>query len=567
MAREVKLPRLGQGMESGSVVKWLKAEGDAVEKGQPLYELDTDKVTQEVEAEASGVLLKIVVPEGEVPVGTTLALIGEAGEEVDAPKAEEAPPEEPSEEPEPSEARPSPVAAVTAAPPERQEGERIKASPLARRLAREQGVDLASVKGTGPEGRIVAEDVERLAPAAAPPVAAAPDLTAPEPAPAEPARVADDVERVPLTSIRRTIARRLTEAWKIPVYQLVLSADMEAVNQLVERRRELDPEERVTVTDVLVKVCAAALMRHRAVNVQFTEEELLVFPYANVGIAVATERGLIVPVIHGAEHLSLAEVAAARADVVTRAREGGLRQRGSRGRNVHDLQPRHVRAGSVRRRAQSAAGGHPRRGASQERPVVRDGEIVARPTMTMTLTCDHRAVDGAPAAEFLETVKAMLEDLSLALMIRRGDANDTAFLRDMLRHAYYWRWEEPELRDLPVSRYVEGWGRPGDRALILIEGFQPVAAAWYRLFTETHPGYGFVDEQTPELTIAVVPSRRGRGYGAELLTSLLAQAAEDGFAAISLSVEPDNPALALYERHGFEKVGERGGALVMRAQL
>ena len=146
-------------------------------------------------------------------------------------------------------------------------------------------------------------------------------------------------------------------------------------------------------------------------------------------------------------------------------------------------------------------------------------------------------------------------------MIRRGDANDTAFLRDMLRHAYYWRWEEPELRDLPVSRYVEGWGRPGDRALILIEGFQPVAAAWYRLFTETHPGYGFVDEQTPELTIAVVPSRRGRGYGAELLTSLLAQAAEDGFSAISLSVEPDNPALALYERHGFEKVGERGGAL------
>ena len=107
-------------------------------------------------------------------------------------------------------------------------------------------------------------------------------------------------------------------------------------------------------------------------------------------------------------------------------------------------------------------------------------------------------------------------------MIRRGDANDTAFLRDMLRHAYYWRWEEPELRDLPVSRYVEGWGRPGDRALVLIEGFQPVGAAWYRLFSEAQPGYGFVDEQTPELTIAVVPSRRGRGYGAELLTSLLA---------------------------------------------
>ena len=152
-------------------------------------------------------------------------------------------------------------------------------------------------------------------------------------------------------------------------------------------------------------------------------------------------------------------------------------------------------------------------------------------------------------------------------MIRRGDANDTAFLRDMLRHAYYWRWADPELEDLPVSRYVEGWGRPGDRALIVIEGFQPVGAAWYRQFTQALPGYGFVDEQTPELTIAVVPSRRGRGYGDELLTALLAQAREDGYAAVSLSVEPDNPALALYERHGFRRVGTHGGALVMRAEL
>ena len=111
----------------------------------------------------------------------------------------------------------------------------------------------------------------------------------------------------------------------------------------------------------------------------------------------------------------------------------------------------------------------------------------------------------------------------------------------MLRHAYYWRWEEPELRDLPVSRYVEGWGRPGDRALILIEGFQPVGAAWYRLFSEAQPGYGFVDEQTPELTIAVVPSRRGRGYGAELLTSLLAQAREDGYGAVASASSPTIP--------------------------
>jgi pyruvate dehydrogenase E2 component (dihydrolipoyllysine-residue acetyltransferase) len=402
MASEVKLPRLGQGMESGTVVKWLKAEGDAVEKGQPLYELDTDKVTQEVEAEASGVLLKIVVPEGEFAVGTTLALIGDAGEEVEAPAGEKTRKQPPAE--------PEPASAEKAAPPpERRQGERIKASPLARRLAREQGVDLASVKGTGPEGRIVAEDVERLAPEAAP--AAAP-AAAP---PAEPARVAEGVERVPLTSVRRTIARRLTEAWEIPVFQLVVSADMESVNQLVARRRELDPEERVTVTDVLVKVCAAALMRHRAVNVQVTDEELLVFPYVNVAIAVATDRGLMVPVIHGAEHLSLAEVAMARAAVVGRAREGRLHREDVEGGTftISNL--------GMFGLDQFAAVLNPPQaailavGASQERPVVRDGEIVARPTMTMTLTCDHRAVDGAPAAEFLETVKAMLEDLSLAL--------------------------------------------------------------------------------------------------------------------------------------------------------
>jgi ribosomal protein S18 acetylase RimI-like enzyme len=152
-------------------------------------------------------------------------------------------------------------------------------------------------------------------------------------------------------------------------------------------------------------------------------------------------------------------------------------------------------------------------------------------------------------------------------VIRRGSAQDVQFLRDMLRHAYYWRWADPELADLPILRYVEGWGRRGDQSLIAIEGFQPVGAAWYRLFTADEPGYGFVDEATPELTIAVVPSRRGRGLGDQLLTRLLAQAREDGFTAVSLSVEPDNPALALYERHGFRRVGGHGGASVMLAEL
>ncbi len=152
-------------------------------------------------------------------------------------------------------------------------------------------------------------------------------------------------------------------------------------------------------------------------------------------------------------------------------------------------------------------------------------------------------------------------------MIRRGGPQDVPFLRDMLRHAYYARWGDEETAGIPLSRYVEGWGRPGDTALVVIEGFQPVAAAWYRLFRVEEPGYGFVDERTPELTIAVVPSGRGRGYGKQLLTALLEQARKEGFERVSLSVEPDNPAIHLYERYGFAKVGERGGAWVMRAEL
>jgi ribosomal protein S18 acetylase RimI-like enzyme len=150
-------------------------------------------------------------------------------------------------------------------------------------------------------------------------------------------------------------------------------------------------------------------------------------------------------------------------------------------------------------------------------------------------------------------------------VIRHAGAQDLPFLRDMLRHAYYARWGNEA--DVPLERYVAGWGRRGDSALVAIDDFQPVGAAWYRLFEASEPGYGFVDEDTPELTIAVVPSRRGRGLGEQLLTALLEQARREGYARISLSVEPDNPALRLYEQHGFTKVGERGGAWVMEAEL
>ena len=418
MASEVKLPRLGQGMESGTIVKWLKAEGDPVEKGEPLYELDTDKVTQEVEAEASGVLLKIAVSEGEADVGTTIAVIGEQGEEIPelgnggAPQSAEKPAEAPAREPERAEGRTAASAAaeVAEAPQPVQTdgaGARIKASPLARRIARERGIELGSLKGTGPEGRVVAEDVERAA-AGAPTVSTGP-VGGQTPA------VAGTVEHVPLTNVRRTIARRLTEAWQIPVFQLVASADMSRVNGMLERLREDDAGPRVTVTDVLTKASAAALMRHREVNAQWSDDAILLFPTANIGIAVAAPQGLVVPVIKNAERLQLAEIAAARADVVTRARENKLRQEDLEGGTftISNLGMYRVeRFTAVLNPPQAAIVAV---GAIEDAAIPIDGEVVVRPLMTLSATFDHRTVDGAPAANFLQTLKELLEEPGLML--------------------------------------------------------------------------------------------------------------------------------------------------------
>ena len=421
MADEVKLPRLGQGMESGTIVKWLKAEGDQVEKGEPLYELDTDKVTQEVEAEASGVLLKITVAEGEADVGTTIAVIGEQGEDVSAIAAAATPQvaETTQEEGSPGLARQPErerVREVTAAeqvaearPIEEGNGAgaRIKASPLARRIARERGIELGSLKGTGPEGRVVAEDVERAAASPAPP--ATTTVLAPAPT--------GEIERIPLTSLRRTIARRLTEAWQAPAFQIAMSADMTRAQGLHDRLAEQtkEGEPRPTVTDILTKACASALMRHRAVNALWAEDAIELNPSANIGIAVAIDAGLVVPVIHQAERLAIAELAAARADIVTRARTGQLRQEDLDGgtftisnlgmfgveRFVAVLNPPQAAILAV--------------GAIESKAVPTETGFEARPLMTLTMTCDHRSLDGATAADFLRTVKAFLEEPGLML--------------------------------------------------------------------------------------------------------------------------------------------------------
>jgi pyruvate dehydrogenase E2 component (dihydrolipoamide acetyltransferase) len=408
MPTDVKLPRLGQGMESGVIVRWLKSEGDAVKKGEPLYELDTDKVTQEVEAEVDGTLVRIVVPEGEVEVGATVATIESNGaaEPADAVPAgsEVAESSRPVEPPPEAEAKP-PAQERSSAPAQTRGGARVKASPLARRIARERGVDLHSVQGTGPEGRVLAEDVERVAAGAE--TAPVPTVVA---TPAE-------VEVVQLTSVRRTIARRLTEAWAAPVFQLGVGADMsEALalrEKLVERLDEDDVKP--TVNDVLVKLAAVALMRHVPVNATFDGEQIQRHPSAHVGIAVAAPQGLVVPVIRGAERLTVQEIARTRADLVSRARDNKLKLPDLQGGTftisnlgmfgvesfTAVLNPPQVAILAV--------------GTAKDEPVVRDGEFDVAPIVRMTLTCDHRALDGADGAAFLQTLVALVEQPSLAL--------------------------------------------------------------------------------------------------------------------------------------------------------
>jgi pyruvate dehydrogenase E2 component (dihydrolipoamide acetyltransferase) len=223
------------------------------------------------------------------------------------------------------------------------------------------------------------------------------------------------VESRPLSNIRKTIARRLTQAWTVPAFQLTVNADMTRANDLVRKQRELNPDVRITLTDVLTRVSAQALMRHRDMNVQYADDALLAFPSADVGIAVAAPQGLVVPVVHAAERLTIAQIAEVRGDLVGRARDSKLRAEDLEGGTftisnlgmydvdqfVAVLNPPQASILAV--------------GATRDQVVPVDGDLHVLPLMTMTLTCDHRAVDGATGAEFLRTLKAYLEDPGLAL--------------------------------------------------------------------------------------------------------------------------------------------------------
>jgi pyruvate dehydrogenase E2 component (dihydrolipoamide acetyltransferase) len=397
MPVEVKLPRLGQGMDEGKILNWLKAEGDKVAKGDELYEVETEKVNMEVEAPAAGTLLKIVVGPGEqVPIGTVIAWLGEPGEAVpDAPSANgAAPAAAPSQTPAaPAPTTPAPAAVTTAAAPAPAGDSRLKASPLARRMASEQGIDLAVVHGSGPEGRIIARDLKDVAAAA-------------------PAAIAQGGERIELSSMRRTIARRLSEAWQAPAFYLTIDVDMGEAAAMRKRLLKTisEGDVRPTVSDIITRACAIALRREPDMNVHWAGDAIIRFGEAHIGMAVATDNGLVVPVIRDAHLKTVREIAGDRADIVKRARSNKLSPADMEGGTftISNLGMMGIDEFSAVLNPPMA--GILAVGATTDRVVAVNGRAVVRPTMTVTLTCDHRAVDGAVGARFLAALKECLQE-------------------------------------------------------------------------------------------------------------------------------------------------------------
>jgi pyruvate dehydrogenase E2 component (dihydrolipoamide acetyltransferase) len=418
MATQVKLPRLGQGMDEGKVLQWLKGEGETIDKGEELYEVETEKVNVEVEAPVGGTLLKVLVDAGQtVAIGTTLAWIGEAGESV--PEGEAEPGVDASEARAGASGAPegasAPVATSEAprdsAAPASPAGSggsdtRIKASPLARRIAKERGIDLAGVKGSGPDGRIVARDVEGVG-------ASAPAAAAPAAAPvALPTPAGEGVERVELTSMRKTIARRLGEAWSAPSFILNRDVDMAEANALRARmlKSVREGDVRPTVSDILTKAVAVALRRHRAMNAWWNEDSILQFDAAHVGLAVATDDGLVVPVIRDAHAKTVREIAADRKALVDKARAGKLVPTDFEGGTFSISNLGMMGIDSFTAVLNPPQAGILAVGATVDTPVVRDRRVEVRPIMKIALTCDHRTVDGAVGARFLQTLVEHLED-------------------------------------------------------------------------------------------------------------------------------------------------------------
>jgi pyruvate dehydrogenase E2 component (dihydrolipoamide acetyltransferase) len=417
MATNILMPALSPTMTEGKLSRWLKKEGEEVKSGDVLAEIETDKATMEVEAVDEGFLSKIVVPDNTegVAVNTVIAILTDkAGEKVDAPKeaVKEAPVEAKAEAPK---VAPAPVA-------KEDDGERIFASPLARRMAKQAGIDLASVKGTGPNGRIVKADIDLVGEAPAAPKMETPVAAAPAPKPVVAQKISAPHQVLKNSSMRKVIAKRLAESKQtVPHFYLVSHIEIDA---LLKLRSDLNAKSakdgpgafKLSVNDLIIKACAVALRRHPQVNATWTEEAILQYDDVDISIAVAIPDGLITPIIRKADQLGLAAISHAMKDLGGRAKAGKLKPEEFQGGgfSISNLGMFGIPEFSAIINPPQAA--ILAVGAGEKRAVVKNDALAMATIMTVTLSCDHRVVDGALGAEFLSTLKAMIED-PLSLML------------------------------------------------------------------------------------------------------------------------------------------------------
>ena len=433
MATQVIMPKLSPTMEEGQLSRWLKKEGDKVSMGEPLAEIDTDKATMEMQALGSGVLRKILIQEGEsAPLGQLIAIIGEPDEDISAlsaqstasPSPKTATEATPESKPETAPAE-APVAAGVsgngsqkAEPAAASSGGRLIVSPLAARMAAESGIDLRSVQGSGPGGRIIKRDVEELISgkaATTPAAEQAPQrhlrAVGGSPFQKSATAAASAYRDEPASEMRRTIAKRLvTSLGPVPHFFLTTEIEMDRAAEMRKGINELDPELKISVNDIIIKVAAAALLQHPQVNASFQDKVVRYYEHADIGVAVAIEEGLITPIVRGADQKSLSEIAAEVRDLAERARHRKLKPEEYLGASfsVSNLGMFGIDEFTAIINPPEAA--ILAVGAMSAKPVVRNNELVIRQMMRVTMSCDHRVVDGATGAKFLQTFKKILEN-------------------------------------------------------------------------------------------------------------------------------------------------------------
>jgi len=417
MITKVIMPKLSEAMETGKVIKWLKKEGDAIKGGDVIAEIETDKANVEIEAFGGGVLRRIVVHEGgQVPVGDLIGVIADAADDIGA-VASAAPPASPVPAMESYRSVPEtsavvPMAAVS--PPAAPAGGRVKASPLARKVAAQSGVDLRLIQGTGPGGRIVRRDVETAAASPRPAVATSPAAAAAAPARPQfviPPRTGAEFDDRPLSSMRAIIAKRLPlSKGPVPHFYVTSEVAMDRAWTLRAELNALDGQPKVSVTDMVVKACSLALLKNPGVNAQLQGQSIRVFHRAHIGLAVALEEGLITPVLRDCDAKPLAQIAVEARDLADRARGGKLRAQELSGAtfSISNLGMYDVEEFSAI--INPPEGAILAVGSVLEKPVADGGQLRVGRRMKMTISCDHRVMDGAMGARFLQDVKRLLEE-------------------------------------------------------------------------------------------------------------------------------------------------------------